>query len=170
MLNVAVVNSLPESASYETTTGSTLYIAKDGANGLKFAFTNQGNTALAYTKTEADITTMIGDAIGADGALIPVVVADIGARDDLGATMDRNGFVLVSDASADATVESGAAMYFFNDAAAEGSEWTKIYEYEGMDVQIPNLSTLLKLTEDGNGNLLYDGELVTQVTNSVVEW
>jgi hypothetical protein len=60
------------------------------------------------------------------------VVADIAARDAL-ADPGYNQMVLVTDAAADATVDAGAALYVFNTA---GNTYTKVAEYEGMDLSI----------------------------------
>lgn len=55
-----------------------------------------------------------------------VTSPDIASRDSLGATMTKNSFVLVIDASADPTVDTGGALYY-HDVVAE--TWTKIAEY-----------------------------------------
>lgn len=61
------------------------------------------------------------------------IVADIAARNALGATATTNILVLVTDATGDPTVSTGAAMYVFNYTA---QTWTKISEYESMDLVI----------------------------------
>jgi hypothetical protein len=55
----------------------------------------------------------------------------IAARD--AATLDRNTIVLVTDASADSTVTSGAALYFYDNA---GDQFTKVAEFESLDLQL----------------------------------
>lgn len=108
------------------------------------------------------------------------VVADIAARDALSLTMDS--MVLVKDASADATVDSGAALYVWEEAL---SAFSKIAEYESLDFTIDwsdiqnrpsssvaniddavskrhthaNSTELAKIGQDGSGNLTYDGAL-----------
>ena len=57
------------------------------------------------------------------------VVADITARDAL-ASPASGDLAYVTDASADATVTSGAALY-----AYDGAAWQKIAEFESLDVQ-----------------------------------
>lgn len=59
------------------------------------------------------------------------VVANIAARDALATGAIRNFMVLVTDATGDATVTAGAAMYAWKEA---GATWVKIAEYESMDV------------------------------------
>lgn len=63
------------------------------------------------------------------------VVADIAARDAL-TTPTSNKFVFVENASADATVTSGAALYLYN---VTGAAWVKAAEYEGFDENLAGL-------------------------------
>lgn len=105
--------------------------------------------------------------------------ADIPARDAL--TLTQNSIVLVADASADPTVDAGAAMYFYQHAT---TTFIKVTEFESLDVVIDwtdvqnrpastpaaidqavadshthaNKAELDKISEDGNGCMLYDGE------------
>lgn len=60
------------------------------------------------------------------------IVADITARNAL-ASQDRNLVVMVLDATGDATVTSGAALYAFRNS---DNSWTKVAEYEGMDAVV----------------------------------
>lgn len=109
---------------------------------------------------------------------MPIVV-DIAARDALILTLEKNSFILVLDASADATVNSGSALYAYDFGT---TTVYKVAEYESMDLVIqwasiqgrPNSSVaqiddavgkahqhtnkevLDKFTESG-GELLYDG-------------
>lgn len=108
------------------------------------------------------------------------IVADIAARDALILTLEKNSFILVLDASADPTVESGSALYAYD---FETATVHKIAEYESMDLIIrwtdiqgrpestseqidstvgkahthSNKAVLDKFTEAG-GVLLYGGE------------
>lgn len=59
------------------------------------------------------------------------LVSDIAARDAL--TLSQNSLVLVSDASGDNTVDSGTAMYFFDNT---NSVFVKVTEFESLDVTI----------------------------------
>lgn len=93
-----------------------------------------------------------------------VFAADIAARDAL--VLSKNSFVFVADASADATVDTGAALYFYNLAT---TSYTKVAEYESMDFVIPNLDILADLS-DINGALGYKGSLVATVLEGAHEW
>lgn len=84
-----------------------------------------GNSAMINALIDAAIT----DALADYNAL--EIVADITARDAL--ALARNALVLVIDASADATVGTGSALYAYNEAA---DSWTKVAEYESMDIVI----------------------------------
>lgn len=125
-----------------------------------------------------DIQAMIDAAVaGIQGGL--EIVADIAARDAL--TPSNGKYVLVLDASADPTVDSGAASYVWRAAT---SEWIKLTEYESLDMTITwsmiqgapasspaaidaavanshthaNMTQLGKIGEDADGNLTYDGQ------------
>ena len=99
------------------------------------------------------------------------VVADISARDAI-ESPQKGDLVWVEDASADDTVESGAALYLYN-----GTAWRKVAEVESMDVVITwanihgkeeveaamakshehtNKDTLDKMS-DSDGRLAYNG-------------
>lgn len=106
------------------------------------------------------------------------IVADIAARNALSPTNGK--YVLVLDASADPTVNRGAASYVWRAAT---SEWIKLTEYESMDMTITwamiqggptsapsaidaavanshthaNMTQLDKVGEDANGDFTYDG-------------
>lgn len=88
-----------------------------------------GNTAMIT----AIANDLIADAI-AEAAASPIdIVADIAARNVLTAAATMNRMILVTDASADPTVTSGAALYVWNEGA---SSITKIAEYENLDVTL----------------------------------
>lgn len=110
------------------------------------------------------------------------IVADITARNALTSTLEKNVFILVLDASADATVDAGSALYAFDFAT---QTTYKIAEYESMDLTIQwdsiqgrpsstptqiddsvgkahahsNKAVLDKFTE-ASGELLYGGETI----------
>jgi hypothetical protein len=69
-------------------------------------------------------------AVESAGTQETFVVADITARDAL--TPNTADIAYVTDASADATVTAGAAVYVW-----DGSAWQKITEFESLDVTIP---------------------------------
>lgn len=76
-------------------------------------------------------STMINELISAMSNIKIERVADITARDAVSLTATDRGLYIVTDASADATVTSGAAMYFW-----DGTSWTKQMEFESMDLVI----------------------------------
>jgi hypothetical protein len=110
------------------------------------------------------------------------IVADIAARDALN-TRDFNFIVLVVNATADTTVQTGAALYAFRNS---DNTFIKIAEYESMDVTLQwsnivgrptsavadiddavtkrhthaNKVQLDKIGEDVNGDLTYNGNSI----------
>ena len=157
MLNIAIANATPAIGEIAA---RTLYLAKNGTD-LELSLSNVDGTALVKLPTRADIATMIGTA-----GLSPVVAADYDALTALVETLEKNTFVFVNDASGDATVDAGSALYFID---ADQRTFTKVYEYEGLDVQIPNLAILGNFSEVG-GQLRYNGVQLLQVTNTVNQW
>ena len=132
----------------------------------------------AYRKTPG--TTEIQALIDASVAGISgtEIVADITERNELALT--ANAMVLVEDASADPTVDTGAALYTYKHSS---TSFNKIAEYESLDVVLSwsaitgkptstpaaidaavgnshthtNASELDKVGEDGSGDPTYDG-------------
>lgn len=160
VLNIAIVDALPG-----TPAGNTVYFITDGAGGLTITVTNPDGTTARSTKTTAQIQSLIDTAIGGSAGAIPIYTATIATRDAL--TLTKNTFVFVADASADATVDAGAALYFY--AYGEGSPWKKVYEYEGMDFTIPNVTILSDLSDIG-AKLGYKGALVSNVNFAGTSW
>lgn len=78
-------------------------------------------------------------------------VADITARDALTAAQKSESLVFVIDASADATVDAGAAMYGWD---ATNSKWVKIAEVESLDVAITDIVTHDSV--ETTGAVMYD--------------
>lgn len=160
-----------------------------------FYFIENGNYVESYITNSEGIARQIGNSLmintlvaaalaswsGASSQII--IVPDIPARDTLSATAETNLMVLVVDATGDATVESGSALYAYDFTA---TIWYKLSEYESMDIAIawsnisdgPNSSVaqiddavakahahtnkavLDKLSEDG-GALLFDGDPIS---------
>lgn len=144
-----------------------------------------GNTAminaLVDSAIDVAVDAAVDDAIAAANAI--EIVADIDARDALGATLARNALVLVLDATDDTTVATGGAMYAFNNTT---DTFSKVTEYESLDRVITwaeitgkptssvaaidaavaashthaNSAVLDLLTED-SGQLLYNGNPVS---------
>lgn len=77
-------------------------------------------------------TAMIQAVVAALGGIAQIqLAADIDARDEM--ELEANAIVLVSDASDDPTVGSGAALYFYD---STGETWIKVAEYESMDLTL----------------------------------
>jgi hypothetical protein len=147
--------------------------------------TGAAGTTVKRVIGQDDVQALIDASISDLGAI--EVVADIAARDALSPT--ANIQVLVLDASADATVVSGAATYIYNFGT---SAWIKIAEHESMDVTLnwsdivgrpsstveeiddavtkrhthANKTELDKVGEDVNGKLTYNGALPVIAWNS----
>lgn len=121
-LAIHKVSSLPT-----TLTPSALYFVSDGVNPslLTIHVADSTGTATRHVLTKQEVDTAISDAIAAANSMIRV--ANIAARNALSPT--SNILVLVTDATADPGVASGAAVYFW-----DGSMWTKISEFESLDV------------------------------------
>lgn len=121
--------------------------------------------AATLTAAAATADTKIAAAIaGLDMTNAAEFCANIAARDALEPT--KNIFALVEDASGDATVDTGSALYFYNSAT---DTWVKVAEYESMDVIFPNKAFVEKFSEVG-GVLHYDGAPVGTVIAGVTEW
>ena len=142
-------------------------------------------TRRLYNKT--DIQALIDASLADIGKL--EVQPDIASRDAL--ILTKNTQVLVVDASADPTVDSGAATYVWN---TSNSTWTKISEAESLDLSIQwaeilnkpissvgdiddavvkkhahsNATQLDKIGENVDGNFTYDGE--NYVVSGSIDW
>lgn len=129
LYNVARVNSLPASESLQP---NTFYFVKGESNDQFFSLYTTGNDAstVRHLPTKSEITTWISE-FAANFSLESV--ADINARDALVPSLTGNKLVLVGDASADPTVNSGAAFYFYKH---EEGTWQKISEVESMDLTL----------------------------------
>lgn len=154
-----------------------------------FYFIENGTYAESYLTNSSGVARSVGNSAMINalaGAVVSAanamsVVANIAARDALAPTSVTMALVL--DASADPTVNSGAATYVWN----EGPDvWVKIAEYESMDVTVTwasisgkptssvadiddavskkhthaNLANLNKIGEDAQGHLTYNGAAV----------
>ena len=135
---------------------------------------------------QSDVQSMINSDIAALSAI--EVVADIAARDAL--TLTANTQIMVLDATADTTVDSGAATYIYRQS---DTSFTKIAEYESLDVIInwsdivggpssspadiddavskrhehANKTELDLITENADNRLLYNGALPVIAWDSV---
>lgn len=173
---MAVYKVFKETALPGSLQAHSIYLVAPAAHPgfLEIYVTDAAGTAHRRTHKVEDIQAMIDASISAQGGTS--VVADIAARDAL--TPTEGSQVLVVDASSDATVNSGAATYIY-----DGSAWVKISEAESMDITLDwsdivgkpsssvaaidtavanshthsNKTELDKVSEDGNGEMTYNG-------------
>ncbi|MEO0861531.1 MAG: hypothetical protein AAFY65_13020 [Pseudomonadota bacterium] len=115
-----------ETALPGTLQANAIYLVTDPNNAsfLSMYVVNSAGTATRRTPTQADIQALAG---GGGGGIRRFIVADIAARDAL-APADTDS-VVVRDASADATVASGAAEYVWDN---ENTAWIKTSEVEAL--------------------------------------
>lgn len=154
-------------------------------NYVEMYVTDSSGTATRRIPTDADIQVMINAAVASANAI--QVVDDITARDALVPTGSWQ--VFVRDASGDATVDAGGAMYLWDTV---NSDWVKTAETESLDLALDwadltgkptstaaniddavtkrhthsNKTELDKIGEDGNGDLTYGGQPVATQWNS----
>jgi hypothetical protein len=180
--NVRRLTALPGSPA-----ANTIYVINPPgeADYAEVYITGNSGATIRRIINETDISALIAAAVGAMTMLH--IVANIAARDALSLAGNGNAFVLVTDASADITVASGAALYAFNDT---GDTFTKLTEYESLDLVLDwadiqnkpassttniddavnkrhehtNMTQLNKVGQDGEGHFTYDGVRPT------IEW
>lgn len=124
---IRVVNALP--STYEPTT---MYVVKSADTAHMELYVSDAQGAnVRHILNQSEVQDMINSAIStALGQYnTATVVADINARNALNPT--TNEVVLVLNATADSTVQSGAATYIYNTA---DQTWYKISEAESMDL------------------------------------
>ena len=172
-MKVHKVNALPGSLE-----ASALYLVKSADTGLLdlYVSSNDGTEA-RHIISKAEIQSLVNTAVA--GASNIFVVPDIAARDALAPTVVTQAIVV--DATDDTSVVLGSATYVYDPV---GDAWQKIAEHESMDVVLQwaniqgrpsstvaeiddavakkhahaNMTTLDKLSQDGNGQLTYDGK------------
>ena len=184
-LRLERVNALPG-----TLTPSTMYMVKSATAGLFDIYVTGTDAAeVRHVISRSEINSMISQAV-TDFTNIRVV-ADITARDALAPT--RNVLALVLDATADVTVQSGAALYVFDSETESG--WVKVSEFESLDVVLDwsaiqnkpsstvaqiddavakahvhaNKAQIDKIGEDVNGEMTYNG-IGIQAYIATTEW
>lgn len=183
-MRIERVNALPA-----TLTGSTMYVVKSTEAGLADVyFTNNAGTEARHVIKKSEINDMITNSISSFSNI--QMAADITARNALAPT--RNVLSLVLDATGDATVTSGAALYLYDVAT---TTWHKVSEFESMDVTLTwdaiqgrptstvtqiddavaqahshaNKAQLDKIGEDGDGLFQYNGAYI-EANIAVNEW
>lgn len=184
-LTIQRVNALPGTLADET-----IYLVKTGSE-LTLTVTGTTGAVVATTVSKADVNTAISTAIGAlDMSNSVEFAANIAARDAM--TLTKSAFVYVADATADATVSAGAAMYLYD---LTNTTWHKVTEYESLDLVLSwenitgkpissveaidtavgnshiheNMNTL-DLLGVVDGKLQYNGEDVGGVISNGNEW
>lgn len=179
MLKISRVLTLPN-----TPEANTIYLVGKSSTELQLVVVGSSATDIRATILRSDVQSMIATAIaGLDQSNSALYAADIPARDAL--VLTKNSFVFVADATGDVTVKSGSAMYFGH-VVSGSTTWTKVAEYESMDIDIdgkitagvtagiasafPNKADLDKISHDGNGNMTYNGQAVGTVQAGTTEW
>lgn len=180
-LQIFKVNALPEGAGL---VANAIYYVKNGSKFDVYVTSSTGVATLQNVVTETQVNTIVSQAIANVNSA--TIVSNIPARDALIPTLTSNTFVFVQDASADVTVDAGAALYLFNNA---NDTFIKVSEYESMDLNISldwanitnkptstvaqidsavanahthaNKAQLDKIGEDAGGALTYNGQAVS---------
>lgn len=183
-LNIERVLALPEVLA-----PSTMYIVRDdNEHHVELHFTDALGETLRHLPTRTEILDIV---VKQAGDLVTTEYAsDIDARNAL--TFVRNAMCFVADASADPTVGTGSAMYYY---VASTQTWVKVSEFESLDIRLvwnaiegrpvsavgdiddavdkrhahDNKVVLDNLGEDVDGNLLYRGR-VPKAALSKAEW
>lgn len=106
-----------------------LYFVLNG-NYAESYLTNSTGLPRSIGNTEM-INALIVEALGQFEGGGVIIVADIAERNALSSSV--NTLVLVIDATGDPTVSAGAALYVYN---VSTQEYTKVAEYESMDVVV----------------------------------
>lgn len=185
-LTISRVNALPETLAAET-----MYLVKSGSQ-LTVTVTGATGNVVASTVTMGDVNAAISSAIGSlDMSNSVEFAADIAARDEM--TLTKSAFVYVADATADETVNAGAAMYLYDFV---NTTWHKVTEYESLDLVLSwenitgkpastpeeidtvvsqshiheNKATLDLIGVDDDGQLTYNGDVVGGVITNGNEW
>lgn len=127
VIRFAKVSVLPA-----TLEASTLYMVAPvgaAADDLEIYVSSNDGTSVRHIPTLTEINSLISTAVNSYSTA--VVVDDIVERNELDPGVVT--IALVLDATADVTVASGAATYVYNPAT---TSWTKIAEYESLDVTL----------------------------------
>lgn len=177
---MATVNLYKETALPGTLQANSIYLVAPTAKPdyVEMYVTGTAGTTIKRIINENDIQAMISASLSGLSGL--EIVVDITARNAL--TPSNGSMCLVLDATGDATVQSGAAMYAYQLAT---TTWIKVSEYESMDLALTwsaiqnkptsavadiddavskrhshaNKTQLDKIGEDGAGLLTYSGLL-----------
>ncbi len=173
----------------EEYTASTMYIMKSEEEGkVDLFFTGTDVTDVRKVIGTSDVNEIVLASLANFNTL--EIAATIDARDDL--VLSRNCLVLVLDATGDVTVDTGAALYaydknttlFYKVSQFEPSgatvDWTEVGNRpesapSAIDTAVglahghSNKEIIDGLSEDEDGNLLYNGQGISAVL-AVSEW
>lgn len=128
-LDIRRVLTLP---AVEDRTPSTMYVVRgDEADLAEVYFTGNDASEIRSILDKSAVQSMINSSV-TDFTNI-LVTADITSRAALASTLTRNVMVLVLDASGDATVDAGSAMYMYEHA---NTTFHKVSEFESLDVTL----------------------------------
>lgn len=154
------------------------YVAPPGRpEYVEVYMTGSSASTVKRIVNSVDVQAMIDAAVSGLGGL--AIVANIAARNALNPT--SNAMVVVLDASADPTVNSGSALYAYQ---LSTTTWIKLSEYESLDVNLAwgsitgrpnsspaaidaavgashshaNLTQLNQIGQDADGHLTYAGQ------------
>jgi len=118
--------------SVENLISNTVYFVKGATSTtMELVMVGSSTNEVRHVINQAEIAQMIANSVAEFSK--PRVVAGIAERDAL--VLTTNTLVMVKDATGDGTVTSGAALYFYDtDATLPADVWTKVSEYESLDV------------------------------------
>ncbi len=168
-----------------------------GPQTFFFVKSAQANFAEMYLSDNSGVPINIGNTAAITEVVLELLnqqnniikVADIAARDVHANNQSANTIYLVVDATADPTVNTGAAAYFYEKAT---EVFTKFAEFESLDVitkwsdiqnrpsssvadlddavakrhEHPNLTNLGKIGEDAVGDLTYNNQPVVKFSTN----
>jgi len=184
-LNIQIVNALPA-----TLVASTLYLVKaTSSDHFEMVMSTKDGQTSRRVINATDVQSMVNSAVTSVNTF--QVVADIAARDAM--SLSVNTQVIVLNATGDTSVTSGSAGYVYK---ADTSTWHKMFETEAMDIVLnwasivggptsapaaidnavskthshTNLVVLDLLGKDADGNLTYNGAVVSTVSSTTSEW
>lgn len=170
---------------------SSIYFVTSGvsADYLEIYVSDMTGSSARRVLRQQDVEAMIAAAVSGAGGANTFFADNIAARNAI--TPKTNAMVVhVIDASGDATVSSGGATYMYR---SSNSTWVKISEFESLDLTLSwakiqgrpqrtasqieaavdaahihsNKTQLDKISQDGEGNLTYGGNLPATGWSSV---
>jgi hypothetical protein len=185
-LKIIKATSLPA-----TKTPNTIYYVPHATdnNLMEVYFSSSDGSSVKKIPNTTEIQSMIDASLASYNETL--VTPTITTRDAL--TLTRNTPVYVLDATGDTTVGSGAALYLWDNTT---EEFYKLAEFENMDIVLQwadiqgkptsavadivdavtkrhvndNKLVIDKFTEDTEGDVLYNGELIPNRLDATAAW